>query len=240
MKDSQIDLCGEIGCSGEECFPVLENGEGFSFSCNGCGGCCRGREDIVLSGYDLYRICGRLKLPPAVVIRGYCRHYTGKNSRLPVVRLQPLSKEHNNCPFLYKNKCSIHDAAPLVCALYPLGQQIGLDGSVTYFVQPIDCGGSASRECCGDYLDRYSIRQREPIDVQWAMQCIRLSRRVRRLEPALPPAHRKMLQFKIYQALYLSLDWQSPYLPQLSAGLRQIGAYLDEVERRFAGTAPRP
>lgn len=238
MKDSQIDLGGEGGSLGAGRVPVLEYGESLSFSCSGCGGCCRGREDIVLSGYDLYRICGRLQLPPAVVIRGYCRHYTGQSSRLPVVRLQPLRREHNNCPFLYQNKCSIHDAAPLVCALYPLGQQIGPDGSVAYFMQPIDCGGPAVRASCGEYLERYSVRQREPIDIQWAMQCTRLSRRVRRLEAALPPAHRKMLQFKIYQALYLSLDWQSPYLPQLSSGMRQAEAYLDRVGSRVAGAPP--
>lgn len=186
----------------------------------------------MLSGYDLYRICARLRLPPAVVIRGYCRHYTGKNSRLPVVRLQPLTSEQNNCPFLYKNRCSIHDAAPLVCSLYPLGQQIELDGTITYFAQPIDCGGSVVRANCGDYLDRYSVRQREPIDVQWALNCIRLSRRVKRLEPALPAAQRKMVQFKIYQALYLSLDWEAPYPPQFEAALKKVEMYLDAVEAR--------
>ncbi len=168
MKDSQVDLCGEIGRGEDESFPLLAPEDIFEFACSGCGGCCRGREDIVLSGYDLYRICARLRLPPAVVIRGYCRHYIGRNSRLPVVRLQPLAAEHGNCPFLYRNRCSIHDAEPLVCALYPLGQQIGLDGTVAYFAQPVDCGGQIIRAKCRDHLARYGVAERESIDVRWA------------------------------------------------------------------------
>ena len=39
----------------------------------GCGGCCRGREDIVLSGFDLWRIAARLRLPPRTVARAFCR-----------------------------------------------------------------------------------------------------------------------------------------------------------------------
>lgn len=236
MKDSQVDLCGEIGCVDDDSFPVLDAEDSFEFACSGCGDCCRGREDIVLSGYDLYRICARLRLPPAVVIRGYCRQYTGKNSRLPVVRLQPLAAERGNCPFLYKSRCSIHDAEPLVCALYPLGQQIGLDGLVTYFAQPTDCGGQIVRAKCSDHLELYGIREREPVDVRWALGCIRLSKRVRALEPSLVPAQRGMVQYKIRQALYLSLDWEQPYLPQLEQALCKLDAYLDKVAARTAET----
>lgn len=232
MKDSQVDLCGEIGRGEDESFPLLAPEDIFEFACSGCGGCCRGREDIVLSGYDLYRICARLRLPPAVVIRGYCRHYIGRNSRLPVVRLQPLAAEHGNCPFLYRNRCSIHDAEPLVCALYPLGQQIGLDGAVAYFAQPVDCGGQIIRAKCRDHLARYGVAEREEIDVRWALGCIRLSKRMRQLEAALAPAQYKMAQFKIYQALYLSLEWEKPYLSQLEQALCALDAYLDKAAAR--------
>ena len=46
-----IDLGGmegaETGCS-----EIPRDGD-FSFSCAGCGDCCRKRRDLVLSGYDL-------------------------------------------------------------------------------------------------------------------------------------------------------------------------------------------
>ena len=54
LKQSQIDLCGRVDFTRE--VPLLGRDEAFSFACAGCGDCCRGREDIVLSGFDLWRI----------------------------------------------------------------------------------------------------------------------------------------------------------------------------------------
>ena len=138
LRDSQIDLCGQVDFTRTQ--PLLGRDEAFSFACNGCGNCCRGREDIVLSGFDLWRIAARLRLPPRIVAHGYCRESIGQVSRLPVLRLAPLKAQHNNCPFLTENHCAIHDAEPLVCALYPLAQEISGEGAVSYFLQPTSCG----------------------------------------------------------------------------------------------------
>ena len=56
MRDHYIDLCGQIDFTRTEAMPLLARDAHFSFACNGCGDCCRGREDIVLSGFDLWRI----------------------------------------------------------------------------------------------------------------------------------------------------------------------------------------
>ncbi|MCI2047122.1 MAG: YkgJ family cysteine cluster protein [Faecalibacterium sp.] len=232
MKDSSVDLCGEIGYEGDDSFPVLARTDTFEFACNGCGDCCRGREDIVLSGYDLWRICAYLRLPPQIVIHAFCRHYTGENSHLPVVRLKPLAGEKNNCPFLHESHCAIHEAEPLVCALYPLGQQIELDGTVSYFAQEIDCGGEIHRARVADFLARYDIEAREPLDTKWAFTCIRLSREAKALEATLTPARMKLLQRKFYQALYLSYDFAAPYAPQFE---RNLAALRAEMETLSAG-----
>ena len=131
LKDSQLDLCGRVDFA--RTTPLLARDEAFSFACAGCGGCCRGREDIVLSGFDLWRIAARLRLPPQTVARAFCRASIGQVSHLPVLRLAPVKEERNNCPFLTENHCAIHDAEPLVCALYPLAQEISREGEVSYF-----------------------------------------------------------------------------------------------------------
>ena len=53
LKDSQLDLCGRVDFA--RTTPLLARDEAFSFACAGCGCCCRGREDIVLAGFDLWR-----------------------------------------------------------------------------------------------------------------------------------------------------------------------------------------
>ena len=64
MRDEAIDLCGQVDFTRTDAIPLLERDAQFRFACAGCGNCCRGREDIVLSGYDLWRIAARLRLPP--------------------------------------------------------------------------------------------------------------------------------------------------------------------------------
>ena len=98
LKDSQLDLCGRVDFA--RTAPLLGRDEAFSFACAGCGDCCRGREDIVLSGFDLWRIAARLRLPPQTVARAFCRASIGPVSHLPVLRLAPVKEERNNCPFL--------------------------------------------------------------------------------------------------------------------------------------------
>lgn len=98
LKQSQLDLCGRVDFTRE--VPLLGRDEGFSFACAGCGDCCRGREDIVLSGFDLWRIAARLRLPPRTVARAFCKASIGAVSHLPVLRLAPVREEGNNCPFL--------------------------------------------------------------------------------------------------------------------------------------------
>ena len=58
MRDEAIDLCGQVDFTRTDAMPLLERDTQFRFACAGCGNCCRGREDIVLSGYDLWLWCG--------------------------------------------------------------------------------------------------------------------------------------------------------------------------------------
>ena len=222
LKDSQVDLCGRTDFT--RTTPLLAREEAFSFACAGCGNCCRGREDIVLSGFDLWRIAARLRLPPRTMARAFCRGSIGQVSGLPVLRLAPLKEEHNNCPFLTGNHCAIHDAEPLVCALYPLAQEISRDGQVSYFLQPTGCGGQVIEAKVQDYLARYDVPAREALDVRWALTCMELEDTVEQLEARLSPVLLRRAQAKLWQALYYHYDYAQPWLPQLEANLQGLEA----------------
>ena len=229
MKDRQVDLCGRVDFQRDSTLPDLGREETFSFACRGCGDCCRGREDIVLSGYDLYRIARRLKLPPQLAAENFCRRYIGAESGLPVLRLAPRREAGRNCPFLFQNRCSIHDAKPLACALYPLGQEISAEGRVSYFLQPVDCGGKVQQERVCDYLSRYDIKAREPVDVLWAQRCMALEDRAetwaREFEPVLL---RRLLQ-KLEQALYYNYSIDDGFAVQLEENLNWFEKELEKL-----------
>lgn len=217
MRDMEIDLCGRVDFTRTQ--PLLGRSEQFSFACAGCGNCCRGREDIVLSGYDLWRIAARLRLPPRITARAFCRESIGPVSGLPVLRLAAVRENHNNCPFLAGDHCAIHDAEPLVCALYPLAQEISREGEVSYFLQPTECGGRVTEAKVGDYLARYGIPDREAIDVYWAQTCMEWEERIQLLAAELSPVLLRRLYDKLWQALYYGYDPQAPFLPQLEQNL---------------------
>ena len=100
--------------------------EHFRFHCKQCGKCCINREDILLNPKDLYNISKELGLAPRDTIAHYCEVYLGQNSRIPIVRLKPRGSI-KRCPLLRDRKCSVHNAKPTVCALFPLGRSIKLD-----------------------------------------------------------------------------------------------------------------
>ena len=227
LKQSQIDLCGRVDFTRE--VPLLGRDEAFSFACAGCGDCCRGREDIVLSGFDLWRIAVRLRLPTRTVARAFCKASIGQVSRLPVLRLAPVREEGNNCPFLTEDHCAIHEAEPLVCALYPLAQEISRKGQVSYFLQPTGCGGQVIEAKVQDYLARYDVPAREAIDVRWAQTCMALEDTVEQLEAVLSPVLVRRMQAKLWQALYFGYDYAQDYLPQLEANLQTLDMELHKL-----------
>lgn len=227
LKNTQVDLCGRVDFTRET--PLLERDAAFSFACRGCGNCCRGREDIVLSGFDLWRIAVRLRLPPQIVARGFCRESIGTVSRLPVLRLAPVKENRNNCPFLTENHCAIHDAEPLVCALYPLAQEIDKEGNISYFLQLTDCGGRVIEAKVGDYLNRYDVPAREKTDAKWAVTCMELEDVVEELEKQLSPVLMRRVEAKLWQALYYQYTLEGEFLPQFEANLHWLDGELDKL-----------
>src|SRR5689334_1577704 len=111
----------------------------FDFVCEACGDCCRNREDLVVTPYDIFRIAKHLQMSTKAVIEKYCEVYIGDDSRLPVVRIKP--KIHNRvCPFLKKGLCGIQAVKPFICGSYPLGRAFNKDLTSVYFIQPVTCG----------------------------------------------------------------------------------------------------
>ena len=229
MRDDHIDLCGQVDFA--RTTPLLGRDEEFSFACAGCGNCCRGREDIVLSGFDLWRIAARLRLPPRTVARGFCRGSIGQVSHLPVLRLAPVKEERNNCPFLTEDHCAIHDAEPLVCALYPLAQEITKEGNVSYFLQPTRCGGQVIEARVEDDLARYDVPAREQTDVLWATTCMKLEDTVEELEALFEPVFIRRMREKLWQALYYRYDWAKAYPPQLEENLAWLDTELKKLRQ---------
>lgn len=202
----------------------------FPFVCAGCGDCCRARRDIVLSGLDLYRLARRLRLPPALVAEAFCRETAGL---LPGLCLKP-SRRTGNCPFFEANACTVHEARPLACALYPLGQEISREGQVRYYFQNTGCGEAPDGTVLADYLAAQGVAGREKCDVLWAVRCMALEEEAPGWEAAMGPVVLRRFQAKLAEALYERYDTARPWPEQFLENLAWLAgqrARLEEMQQ---------
>lgn len=208
--------------------PVLAPGDDFSFVCAGCGDCCRQRRDLVLSGYDLYRIARRLRLSPRIVANAFCKSYIAPKSFLPALRLTPDPKT-GNCRFFEGNACVIHEARPLACALYPLGQSIDpVTARTEYQPQLPLCGRCAEGRTLQDYLEDAAIPERAGIDARWAVVCTRISEQLLAAGGARNP-HFMTATRRIERALYLDYDLGDDFYPQFQQNTETLFSLLERI-----------
>lgn len=211
-----------------EQWPRLAPDDPFDFVCAGCGDCCRNRRDLILSGYDLYRMARWMSLSPQIVAHAFCRETVGEQTCLPTLRLKPDAKT-GDCPFFEGNACVIHPARPLACALYPLGQEIDpRTAAVSYYWQLPRCGAAAPEHTLRDYLNHAGISERSGIDVRWAVVCTQLSERLRAAGGAEHPQFAAVVR-RIRKALYYDYATRDEFYPQFQQNLAVLEPILQRL-----------
>ena len=198
--------------------------EHFHFHCKQCGKCCINREDILLNPKDLYNISKELGLAPRDTIAHYCEVYLGQNSRIPIVRLKPRGSI-KRCPLLRDRKCSVHNAKPTVCALFPLGRSIKLDAKETdpnaierariqYIINPIECGDRSEEHTVREWVESFGIPIHDNDFIAWQKALFSVRQQIVELEKMLPDKSMERVWSITYQALYLNYDIQEDFRKQ--------------------------
>lgn len=198
----------------------------FEFNCIKCGNCCRDRHDILLQPHDLYRIAKHLKMSIPEVIKKYCEVYIGPDSKIPLVRALP--KPYNNvCPFLRKGICSVHQAKPVVCALFPLGRATAPNGDMLYFSQPVNCSAERIKVKVKDWIELFNLKETEETAKLWGKTVIRLG--VGKKKYKISPEREKEINDMIYFFLYLSYNLEEDFLPQFKENIELAENYFESA-----------
>lgn len=106
----------------------LDENDEIEFTCEQCGKCCRNRDDIIISPFDLYHMVRATGKSPMEVVSKYGNLYIGHNSNLPIIQLKYREEPDGSttCYFLGKRDgkyiCRIHEDKPCVCRTFPLGK----------------------------------------------------------------------------------------------------------------------
>lgn len=185
----------------------------FQFRCKACGKCCKHRDDVLLTPYDLFRIARYLVRTPQEIVDRYCDTYDGHNSHLPIVRVQPTPPD-NACPFLRDRKCMVHKDKPLVCAVFPLARVTGTEGPF-YVLQPdVDCGGKDRTVSVRNWIGHLLNEESEQFAALWFEVIQAVTRPLMKKWERLDEAHQERILTVFYNLFYLSYDIKNPFLPQ--------------------------
>lgn len=198
----------------------------FDFKCKKCGRCCHYREDLLLTGVDVFRIAKYLCKLPVEIIKENCEVYIGDTSRIPVVRVVPKNYDLV-CPFLINNKCSVHKAKPIVCAVFPLARCHLKTGEVFYVLPEgtPDCGEKGELHTVRDWLSSFGIPVDDPEGKLWS-EAVACCSAYMYEKKSMKYSRRRQLGNEMLRLLFLNYNINMEFLPQLSANFEQIKALM--------------
>jgi len=202
--------------------------EEIHFECSCCGECCRNVEfSVMLEPFDLYRIAKFLRKKDASisgiedVITRYAEISTISDTDFPIflVKTKGTRKE---CIFLKNGRCSIHEAKPRVCQLYPIGAWPNetLDG-FSYFM--------ASRK--QHHFNGASMRIADWMDTNFDSECRAITlfdaKAISELIPILcalklAGVNRERIFESLIMFKYVYFDLDEPYIPQFQHNVDQL------------------
>jgi len=217
---------------------TLKPGQKFRFHCNQCGDCCRNREDILLTPFDLFRVAGHLGITPVEVVKTYCEVYLGSSSHFPVVRLLPVG-EDKSCPFLKESRCSIHASKPTVCALFPLGRAMqygALNGDqerkLFYILQNVNCGLQDQTHTVEEWLGAFELESSEAWFLEWTDVLGKLVTLIHQLEEMLSDKLMQMILNIALTEIYLHYDQGVDFMQQFRGNSQKLLGVLQDIHRK--------
>lgn len=211
---------------GDFYFSELSPKDTFRFQCQRCGRCCQNiRSTVAVNSLDIFNIAKHLNIPMSEATDLYTQPVMIM-SIIPVAVLQ-VNSETNNCVFLKNNACSIYEARPYVCRVFPLSVlPHEKERELVY--------GKVSEDQHHYAGDEYRVK--DWMDIQLSKE----QREVLLLDKdTLGPISRCLLRSKIvglhskFLFMYLyyrqeNYDLSKPFLPQYKSNINQM---LEEFEK---------
>ena len=219
----------------------LGPGDRFRFECDKCGACCRNQDGLIMGPLDICRMAKYLRITPQKWVERYCTVHIGDSSRLPVVRIR-MEGPDRRCPFLERNLCSVQEAKPGICAIYPLGRSAkynadGKGGSeVLYFHNGSACGGTGATHTAREWLAQHGLDGQEGYFLAWTRLVMEASGFMTELEKT--TASQKVMQMAWNMALsllYLEYDTGKGFQAQFEANAQKLKGHTEKIKELGGG-----
>jgi Fe-S-cluster containining protein len=209
--------------------PKLGLDDTFDFTCKACGKCCKHREDILLTPYDLFRIAADLHRTPKEIIERYCEVYEGGTSHFPVVRAVPVPPD-NSCPFMRNRKCSIHAKKPVVCRVYPLARMFTEEGESRYLFNGAGCKHDPKTVTVREWIGDISTEESETAGRLWRDVIFTIGPAIQPDKLKVSADIRQQILAAVFAVLWLNYDIEAPFVPQLEKKIEALKNILEAMK----------
>lgn len=186
--------------------------------CRGCSACCNGMGDsIVLDPMDVYRLEKKLgKTMEEILLAGNVALRVVDGVILPHLK---MTEQSDQCSFLNEEgRCSIHDARPGFCRMFPLGR-LYEDGTFSYFLQVNECPKeNKTKVKVRRWLDTPELGKYEAFTTEWHYYLKKKQNAARESED---DAFRQQISMNILKLFYLlPYDGNTDFYTQFAARIR--------------------
>lgn len=205
------------------------------FRCRLCGNCCRNlRGNLMPEQIDAYRLARFLRERGEVeYMEDFYTRYTYPDMLegfFPVFLINTVDPD-DSCVFLKDGRCSVYEARPRVCRLYPFTAFPGQRGKAFHFFQCMDSNSahfSDGKILVKDWMyQNFSREDREFLTAE-SDTLLELGQ----LLKAMSTDGRKENLFQILYYRYYNYDLDQPFMPQYKENTEELKRILQELLRR--------
>ena len=205
------------------------------FRCRLCGNYCRNlRGNLMPEQIDAYRLARFLwERGEVEYMEDFYTRYTYPDMLegfFPVFLINTVDPD-DSCVFLKDGRCSVYEARPRVCRLYPFTAFPGQRGKAFHFFQCMDSNSahfSDGKILVKDWMyQNFSREDREFLTAE-SDTLIELGR----LLKAMSTDGRKENLFQILYYRYYNYDLDQPFMPQYKENTEELKRILQELLRR--------
>lgn len=199
--------------------------EQVSFRCQLCGECCRHIADgIMLEPMDVYRLARHLRERGDLIagtedMLAQYAHASWLADNFPIFLLNTVGTQ-DACVFLRDGRCSVYEARPRVCRLYPFTAAPGVRGRDFLYCLCMEkphhfADGVVTLR---DWLSENFTREaRDALKADYAVIPL-LGRNIR----AMGAEEFQSLLFQFLYYRYFNYELDEPFLPQFLANLEKL------------------
>ena len=206
-----------------------------TFRCRLCGNCCRNlRGNLMPEQIDAYRLARFLRERGEVeYMEDFYTRYTYPDMLegfFSVFLINTVDPD-DSCVFLKDGRCSVYEARPRVCRLYPYTAFPGQRGKAFHFFQCMDSNSahfSDGKILVKDWMyQNFSREDREFLTAE-SDTLLELGR----LLKAMSTDGRKENLFQILYYRYYNYDLDQSFMPQYKENTEELKRILQELLRR--------